>query len=73
MACEDDMLFDLRYDGCNFASQTDCGERFERTIQTDIKQSIFNQKLYESEICLEIPIFEEKSIPCCYQANLWTL
>merc|ERR1712038_468806 len=27
MACEDDMLFDLRYTGCNFASQTDCGER----------------------------------------------
>merc|ERR1719234_731854 len=27
LACEDDMLFDLRYDGCNFAAQTDCGER----------------------------------------------
>ena len=27
MACEDDMLFDLRYDGCNYAAQTDCGER----------------------------------------------
>ena len=50
MACEDDMLFDLRYKGCNFASQTDCGERFEKIIQTDIKQLIFNRNIYESEI-----------------------
>ena len=28
LACEDDMLFDLRYTGCNYAAQTDCGERY---------------------------------------------
>ena len=30
---------------------------------SNIKQSIFNRKLDESEICLEIPIFEEKKYP----------
>ena len=27
LACEADMLFDLLYDGCNYAELTDCGER----------------------------------------------
>jgi len=25
------MLFDLRYDGCNFASEVDCGDRVRPT------------------------------------------
>ena len=28
LACEANMLFDLRYDGCNYAELTDCGERY---------------------------------------------
>ena len=27
LACEDDMMFDLTYSGCNFERQTDCGDR----------------------------------------------
>ena len=31
-ACRTDMLFDLRYNGCNYADQTDCGDRWVKDL-----------------------------------------
>merc|ERR1711988_1842984 len=31
-ACRTDMLFDLRYNGCNYADQTNCGDRWFKNL-----------------------------------------
>jgi len=31
-ACRTDMLFDLRYNGCNYDDQTDCGDRWFKNL-----------------------------------------
>ena len=44
------MLFDLRYDGCNFAEQTDCGERcVYRAYQKQTK----DKNMHKTEVCFK--------------------
>ena len=63
-ACRTDMLFDLRYNGCNYADQTDCGDRWFKDI-IRVKQILVERLLFR-------PICGACDEGCVYQSTTTT-
>ena len=58
------MLFDLRYNGCNYADQTDCGDRWFKDI-IRVKQILVERLLFR-------PICGACDEGCVYQTTTTT-